>query len=199
MRPGPGSLARTAGARVHPSVTMIHALVGALLLGAVSTLGDFLWAALHLRHRVGYGLAHGAVVCLCVGAVIGWRARRAAFGAVAGVFIGVAAAGLFYLLAPALRYGAMFPAWMFFWICFAFLQSGLEGSRSPTGALIRGAASAVLSGLAFYMISGIWTRPTPGGPDYLRNFLSWSFAFLPGFLALFTRKNPQEQGRTGVT
>jgi hypothetical protein len=37
----------------------------------------------------------------------------------------------------------------------------------------------------FYLISGIWTRPSPGGPDYLVHFLSWSVAFLPGFLALF--------------
>jgi hypothetical protein len=178
---------------------MIHALVGALLLGAVSTLGDFVWEALDLRHRVGYGLAHGAAICLCVGAVIGWRARRAPIGAAAGLFIGVAAAGLFYVLAPALRLGAMFPAWMFFWICFAFLQSGLEGSRSPKGALIRGVAAAVLSGLAFYMISGIWTRPSPGGPNYVRNFLSWSFAFLPGFAALFAFQHPQEKARKGAT
>ena len=48
------------------------------------------------------------------------------------------------------------------------------------------------TGLAFYAISGIWTRPSPDGPNYVRNFLSWTFAFLPGFAALFARyrRNP---------
>ena len=164
---------------------MLYAVVGALLLGAVSTLGDFVWAALHLRHRMGYGLAHGAVICLCVGAVIGWRSGRMKLAAATGPFIGVAAAGVFYILAPAMGYSAMFPAWMFFWICFAFLQAALEGSHEYGTALVRALAAAVVSGLAFYAISGIWTRPSPGGPDYVRNFLSWSFAFLPGFVALF--------------
>lgn len=34
-------------------------------------------------------------------------------------------------------------------------------------------------------VSGIWTRPSAAGPDYAVHFVSWSFAFLPGFLALF--------------
>jgi hypothetical protein len=162
-----------------------HAIAGALLLGAVSTLGDFVWAAFRLQHRMGYGLAHGAVVCLCVGLVIGWRARRAALGAAAGPFVGVAAAGLFYMLAPALGYSAMFPAWMFFWICFGLLQAQLDPRKRYAAAVWRGVAAAVLSGLAFYAISGIWTRPSPGGPDYVRHLWSWTMAFLPGFAALF--------------
>jgi hypothetical protein len=84
----------------------------------------------------------------------------------------------------------MFPAWMFFWICFALLQAYLD--RAPAGAaLIRGLAAAVLSGLAFYAISGIWTRPSPGGPDYPRHFFSWAFAFFPGFAALFAGRSRQ--------
>ena len=164
---------------------MVHALTGALILAAVSTLGDFAWEALNLRHRVAYGLIHGAAVCLAVGAIVGWRAGRPMFGAVAGIAIGVAAAGLFYLLAPALRYRAMFPAWMFFWLCFALLQAHLDRSRTYLNAAARGLIAAVLSGLAFYAISGIWTRPTPDGPNYARNFFSWTIAFFPGFAALF--------------
>lgn len=164
---------------------MLQAIVGALILGAVSTLGDFVWEALRLRHRVAYGLAHGAAICLAVGAIVGWRARRVVIGALAGIAIGVAAAALFYILAPAMRYGAMFPAWMFFWICFALLQAQLDGSRAFESAAVRGLIAAVCSGLAFYAVSGIWTRPSPGGPNYVRHLLSWTFAFLPGFLALF--------------
>ena len=164
---------------------MLYALIAATALGAVSTLGDYVWESWQLRHRVAYGLVHGAVICLCVGAAIGIREGRGAAGVIVGPVIGLVAAGSFYLLAPWLRYGAMFPAWMLFWICFSLFQWRLGRGRSLASCLARGAAAAVLSGLAFYAISGIWTRPSPGGPDYLRHFLSWTFAFLPGFIALF--------------
>ena len=174
---------------------MLYAVAAALVMGAVMTFGDFVWAALRLRHEAIYGLVHGAVICLCIGALIGARERRLPPALVAGPVVGLVAAGAFYALAPWLRYGAMFPAWMLFWICFALLQSYLASGRSapPPGAVsatlgtavARGLAAAVVSGLAFYAISGIWTNPSPGGPNYLRHFLSWSFAFLPGFVALF--------------
>jgi hypothetical protein len=176
---------------------MIHALVGALLLGAVSTAGDFIWAVYRLRHRAGYGLAHGAIICLCVGVVIGWRAGRPLYGAAVGPVIGVAAAAFFYALMPWLWYYGMFPAWMFFWILFAFLQARLE-QQSYASAARRGLIAAVLSGAAFYMISGIWTRPSPHGPNYPLHFVAWSFAFLPGFLALFVRQRPDGRGRRAV-
>jgi hypothetical protein len=169
---------------------MQQAIAGALILAVVSTLGDFVWESLHLRHRVAYGVVHGAAICLAVGAIVGWSPRRAALGAAAGIVIGVAAASLFYILAGALRYSAMFPAWMFFWICFAILQVHLDRSRDYRRAMLRGSIAAVLSGLAFYAISGIWTRPSPDGPNYVRHFLSWAFAFLPGFLALFGLQSP---------
>lgn len=163
---------------------LLHAAAAALFLGAVMTAGDFIWAALRVRHSTLSGVAHGAAMCLCIGAVIGARAGRPVPGLLAGPAIGVLAALAFYAIAPTLRWGAMLPAWMLFWICFALLQCWLtRGALRP--ALGRGAVAAVLSGLAFYAISGIWTRPSPGGPDYTRHFLSWSFAFLPGFLALF--------------
>jgi hypothetical protein len=164
---------------------MLHAVLASIALGALMTFGDYVWAALNLRHRMGYGLAHGAVMCLAIGAAIGWRERRLPAGVIAGPIIGVVAAASFYVLAPWLRYSAMFPSWMLFWICFALLQSWLAGERRWGAAVARGLAAAVLSGLAFYSISGIWTRPSPGGPDYVRNLWSWSFAFLPGFVALF--------------
>jgi hypothetical protein len=149
------------------------------------TFGDYLWATWQVRHKVTYGLLHGAAMCLCIGAVIGARARRVATGALVGPLIGVAAAGAFYLLAPLMRMMAMLPAWMLFWILFALLQHGLLRAEPVGRALARGGAAAVLSGAAFYAISGIWTSPAPGGPHYPLHFVSWSFAFLPGFLTLF--------------
>ncbi len=149
------------------------------------TLGDFAWAALHIRHRVAYGLIHGAVMCLCVGLAVGVRVRRPLPAAIAGPVIGVIAAATFYALAPALRWGALFPAWMLLWILFAVLQQRLDKKESLALALARGAAAALLSGGAFYLVSGIWTKDSHDHPNLAVHFVSWSFAFLPGFLALF--------------
>ena len=164
---------------------MLFAILAAVTLGAIMTFGDFLWAALQLRHRVLTGVAHGVIMCLCIGAFVGARERRLLAGVAGGPLIGLLAAGGFYLLAPWLRYSAMFPMWGLFWICFALLQDRLSKDHRPSAAIARGVAAAVLSGLAFYAISGIWTRPNPGGPDYVRNLWSWTVAFLPGFICLF--------------
>ena len=164
---------------------MMFALGAALALAAAMTAGDMLWAGLSLRHRMGYGLAHGALICLLIGTFIGWRARRPLAGTAAGPVIGLLAAGLFYVLAPWLRYSAMFPAWMFFWICFALLQKHLRDERTWGTAIMRGLLAAIVSGAAFYLISGVWTRPPRGGPNYLYNFGAWFVAFAPGFLLLF--------------
>ena len=177
---------------------MAYAIVAALTLGALMTFGDFLWEILRLRHRVTTGLAHGALMCLCIGAFVGARERRLRAGLAAGPLIGLVAAGGFYILAPWLRYSAMFPMWALFWICFAFLQDRLSTNRRPGEAIARGAAAAVLSGFAFYAISGIWTRPNPGGPDYVRHLWSWTVAFLPGFICLFAfRSDRSLAGRLG--
>lgn len=164
---------------------MGYAVIASVALGAVMTAGDWIWAALHIRHTMAAGIAHGAAMCLCLGAAIGFREGRVGAGAIAGPMIGVLAAGLFYLLAPALRLMAMFPAWMFFWIAFAALQAWLRRDRRIGTRIAYGVVAAVLSGLAFYAISGIWTRHDPAGPNYAWNFVAWSFAFFPGFAVLF--------------
>jgi len=164
---------------------MLFALLASLALGAVMTIGDWTWAVLHLPHTVASGLIHGAVMCLCLGAAIGIREHRPSAGVLAGPLFGVIAAGVFYLLAPWLRMTAMFPAWMLFWILFAQLQAWLRKARNFGAAIALGLVAAVLSGLAFYAISGIWTHHDPSGPNYLWNFVAWSFAFFPGFGVLF--------------
>lgn len=173
------------------------ALIAALIMGAASTAGDMLWEGLSLRHRVAYGLVHGAIICLLIGGLVGWRSGRTAAGLAAGPVIGLLAAAAFYALAPLLGYSAMFPAWMFFWLCFALLQKTVRRDAGWGTAVLRGATAAVVSGLAFYLMSGIWTRPSPGGRNYLYHFVAWSFAFLPGFLALFAGllREPSGRGR----
>jgi hypothetical protein len=162
-------------------------VLASLFLGAVMAFGDYLWAALRIQHRVANGIAHGAAMCLCLGIAIGVHARRPLPATLAGPVIGVIAAGTFYLLAPWLRMSAMFPAWMLFWILFAILQQQLREGERLTAAVIRGLVAAVLSGLAFYAISGIWTGPSHDEPILAVRFAAWSFAFLPGFLVLFRR------------
>lgn len=164
---------------------MSAAVLAALSLGAVMTLGDVIWSTLHLHHRIAYGVTHGAVMCLCLGVAVGLRVGRLVPAAAAGPVIGVIAAGAFYLLAAWLRLAAMFPAWMLFWVLFALLQQQLRGGETLGTAAVRGLVAAILSGLAFYAISGMWTHPAEGGPNLLVAWASWSFAFLPGFLVLF--------------
>jgi len=163
---------------------LTHAIVAAVLLAGVMTLGDFIWSVLEVRHKVLHGVVHGAAMCLVLGLVIGWRARRIGAGAIAGPIIGVVAALSFYALVPWMRYWAMLPAWMLFWLLFAILQQRLARSESTAIAVGRGVAAALISGAAFYAISGIWLKPPPA-PQYGVNFASWVFAFFPGFMALF--------------
>jgi len=167
-----------------------QAFLGALLIGALMTFGDWVWALFITKHRTIFGLVHGLALCGGIGLFLGAPRHQPARGAVAGAAIGLAAAGGFYLLAPLLRWAAMFPMWMAFWAAFGVLQWRFLGEpQAPMReALVRGLLAALGSGLAFYAISGIWTRPNPGGPEYATNFASWTFAFLPGFLALLLEK-----------
>ncbi len=162
-------------------------VIASLFLGAVMAFGDYLWAALNIQHRVANGIAHGAAMCLCLWIAIGVHAGRPVPAALAGPVIGVIAAGFFYALAPWLRMTAMFPAWMLFWILFAILQQKLREGDRMSAAVVRGTIAAILSGLAFYAISGIWTGPSHHEPMVAVRFAAWSFAFLPGFLVLFRR------------
>jgi hypothetical protein len=77
----------------------------------------------------------------------------------------------------------------FIWIGLAWMVArGLGEPLLPTASVwFRGTMAAIGSGLAFYAISGIWTNPRPGGPDYVYHLVCWTVAFLPGFAALLVR------------
>ena len=161
------------------------AVWGALVMAALMTLGDFLWARFISTHRVVWGLLHGAALCLAMGGFLGFLRRRAARGALGGLAVGLAAAAGYYVLALVLGYWAMLVAWAGLWVGLALLDArGLGSGVTTREALVRGALAAAGSGLAFYAVSGIWTRPRPGGPSYPYHFACWTLAFLPGFLAL---------------
>jgi len=165
---------------------MLYAVTASLALAGVMTLGDVAWAALHIHHRMAYGIVHGAAMCLCIGIAIGVRVKRQLSAAIAGPLIGIAAAGTYYLLASPLKWGAMFPAWMLLWILFALLQKLLTKGERIGVALKRGVLAALLSGFAFYLISDIWIHEARH-PGLLVHFGAWAFAFLPGFAALFAK------------
>ena len=163
------------------------ALTGALLIAAVSTCGDLIWAGFELRHRTVYGLAHGLLLFLCMGAYLGSLERNAVRGAVAGSLIGLIAAGSFYVLAPVAGYSVMFAVWAFVWLALAVLTGRILRRETPQSwreSVARGAIAMIGSGAGFYLISGIWRPFDPEGWDYAVHFLSWSIAYLPGFLAI---------------
>ena len=176
---------------------MRHAIAGALLIAAVSTLGDFVWAGLHLRHRVVYGLTHCALLFLCMGAYFGWLHKKPLAGAIYGAAVGLAAAGSFYVLAPIAGYSVMFFVWAFIWIALAVLVGSGFAPLQRDGAmpwtwrstLARGVLAMIGSGLGFYLISGIWRPFDPEGWDYAVHFLSWTIAYLPGFCALTLKRS----------
>ena len=57
---------------------------------------------------------------------------------------------------------------------------GLAPRHSLRESLVRGGLAALGSGLAFYAISGIWTRFDPRTIDYPYHLLCWTIAFSPG-------------------
>ena len=165
--------------------------VGALVIAAVSTLGDFVWANWIPGHRPVFGLTHGTLLFLCMGLYLGSLERQRFKGAIGGALIGFLAAGSFYVLAPLAGYSVMFLVWALLWLALAVLEGRIlrEADRhSWREALTRGLVAAITSGIAFYMISGIWRPFSPRGWDYAVHFVSWTVAYLPGFLALLTKQ-----------
>lgn len=173
-------------------IGMVPALLGAIFLAVLSTVGDLVWALWIPNGRMIHGVVHGAVIFLALGLVLGLAAGggRAIKRAMAvELVIGVLISASFYPLYPLIGRASLFVTWMALWIATALLDRTLRTPRSSLGnALARGTAAAVLSGLAFWAVSGIWTRPAPGGPNLAWHFLCWTIAFLPGFIALFLRR-----------
>lgn len=163
---------------------MKNAIVSTLVLAVVATLGDWIWASQLTNHVMAAGLIHGALLCLAMGAVVGLPTGRAAAGAIGGIAVGLASAGLFYALAPMLRYSAMFPAWFALWILLALLYHKLKPGTPARFAVTRGIIAGLASGLAFYLVSGMWTQWNPQTINYVDHFARWLFAFAPGFMAL---------------
>jgi hypothetical protein len=177
---------------------MKNAMISTASVALAATFGDWIWATYLSRHLMAAGLVHGALLCLSMGAMVTLPAGRVGRGAAAGLGIGVVAAGLFYALAPLLRTGAMFVAWFALWMMLARLVPGtVPGTNlAPTWhRSVRGLLAGIASGLAFYAVSGMWTRWDPTNVNYFDHFARWVIAFAPGFLAL--QAGTPARGRVG--
>jgi hypothetical protein len=170
-------------------------VAAALVLATSSTVADLVWAWWIPSHRAAFGLIHGALLFMLLGVVLGVLAARArrdgkaaatVTRAAAGeLFAGLSGAAAFYALFSAIGWAAMFVAWMWVWMITAFVYRWVRGSEAGLEAtLARGGAAAVLSGIAFWAISGIWLGGSTRNPDYAVNFVSWFVAFAPGFACL---------------
>jgi hypothetical protein len=164
---------------------MKAALLGALVIGAFSTAADFVWATWIDRATIALGLLHGSVLFLAIGLFLGTLTGRPLQGATGGLVAGLAGAGIYYALVPAVGFSAMFVAWFALWILLALICSWLRGRPELwSAAIARGVVAGLGSGLAFYLISGIWRPFNPEGLDYVVHLVSWTFAYFPGFAAL---------------
>ncbi len=178
------------------------AAAAAIALAVVSTLADLVWALWIPTHRAVFGLVHGALLFMLLGVVLGVLAARARpecntaatvlRAATAELFVGLLGAATFYALFGVLGWAAMFVAWMWVWMLTAFVHRSARGATEglePT--LARGAAAALLSGVAFWAISDIWLGGSTRDPNYAVNLASWFVAFFPGFACLLLVYRPR--------
>src|ERR671922_2435373 len=127
------------------------AVTGALVTAAASTLGDYLWANVLPHHRPIYGLAHGALLFLTVGACLGMSAGRVMAGATGGAVIGFSAAAGFYLLRPLLGYSGLFVMYVALWVALGMLSGRVLSHRDTIGMVVaRSVLAAAGSGFAFW-------------------------------------------------
>ena len=161
-------------------------LFAALAMGVICTLGDFLWAWWQIPHKTVYGIVHGALMCVCVGAILGFLAgggRAALIGAGLCLSAGILISAAFYPLYEWIGNGAMFLCWMLLWLAFALVHRRLVGSGESLGRVsVRGLLTALTSASGFYPVYLLWTNPPDG--DYYLFLAAWTVAFLPGFFCL---------------
>ncbi|MEM8932721.1 MAG: hypothetical protein AAGE94_16170 [Acidobacteriota bacterium] len=164
-------------------------VVAAAFLGALSSLGDWIWFRFLTDGDPVAGIAHGAIFFVALAAVLGWSAgtwaatRRLLLALpIAGVLLAAAFYPLYFVVG---YLGSLLVTWVGMWITLAFAQrwARAEG-ESARRAVLRGVAAAIGSGLAFYLVKDMWTAPSPDGPDLVGHAWRWAFAFFPGLLAL---------------
>jgi hypothetical protein len=164
------------------------ALIGSVLLAALSTVADYVWYLDIPQHQVTSGSIHGAALFAALGAYLGWRKGKAGIGLLGGLLSGVLAALSFYALAPLGGYNMMLVSWLLLWIMLAALQTHLDGRLDIARALGRGLITAVVAALGFAIVLFQLYRGWP--PDtfsFVTHFVAWTIAYLPGLYVLLRR------------
>jgi hypothetical protein len=164
-------------------------IIGLIIVAAVSTFGDWVWFELGVTHRMTAGALHGAVLLGTLGAVLGWISGRVGLGVLSGIAAGAGGAMAYYALVSMLGRGestaAMVAAWAAVWLVLAACDGRLlrRPPRSWMEILNRGLVAAVLGGVAFWSMVGIfWSHDEER--NYLMAFGAWAVAWAPGLLAV---------------
>ena len=164
------------------------AIVGSLLLAALSTVADYVWFLDIPQHQVLSGSIHGAVLFAALGAYLGWRKGQLGVGAIGSLLSGMIAALSFYALAPIGGYSMMLVSWVLLWILLAALQTHLDGTLNSARAIGRGLVTSIAAGLGFavvlFQLYKGW--PPPEFPVF-KHFIAWAMAYLPGLYVLLKR------------
>lgn len=167
---------------------MLKAILGTLIVAAVSTASDYTWFEFGVRHSVWTGVITGAVMLMAVGGVIGWTGRRISAGLWLGVVSGVFGALAYFAMQPSLgRNVAMMVAWVSLWMVLAIGDARLVRMprRRWVEALGRGILAAALSGVAFYvMVSSLWSYVPSSSRNYGLQYARWIVAWAPGILTI---------------
>src|SRR5262245_55453125 len=164
------------------------ALVGALILAAMSTAADYIWFLNIPPHTAVSGAIHGASLFLVLGAYLGWRKGKLMAGALGGMLSGLAAALSFYVLAPLGGYNVMLVSWLLLWIFLAALQTYLDGRLNFSKALARGIITAIVSAVGFgVVLFQLYRQWPPQNFSFLTHFAAWAVAYIPGLTVLLRR------------
>ncbi len=171
---------------------MLSVIIGILIVALVSTIGDYVWYEIGVRHSIFAGVLHGAILLMAVGGVVGLGARRLGAGLPLGAAAGIGGAAAYYLIAMATRGRvAMVAAWAVCWLILAASEGRLlqRPQRAWGEVVTRGLLAALLGGIAFYLtVNILWGRAPAGGRNYLQQFVVWTVAWAPGILALVAGK-----------
>ena len=165
------------------------AVVGSLLLAALSTAADYVWFLNIPGHQLSSGLIHGATLFAALGAYLGWRKGQLAAGAIGGLLSGMIAAASFYVLAPVGGYNVMLISWLILWIMLAGLQTYLDSGRLDAAKAIgRGIVTAVVAAVGFgVVLFQLYRGWPPESFSFFKHFVAWSIAYLPGLYVLLKR------------
>ena len=164
------------------------ALVGSLLLAALSTAADYVWFLDIPGHQVTSGSIHGVVLFAALGAYLGWRKGKLVIGLLGGLMSGLIAALSFYVLAPIGGYNVMLVSWLILWILLAALQTYLDGRLDIARALGRGVITAVVAAVGFgIVLFQLYRGWPPERFSFVTHFIAWAIAYLPGLYVLLKR------------